>query len=116
MSEELVFEDMGGSGRAEVIRLRGRLDARTAPLLIERCANARDAGRNLVLNLRDVQLLSSSGAGSLLTLTEEFREHGGCLSVAEASPTARVAIELLNVDEFLTLYDTDAEALSAQAA
>ena len=67
MSEELVFEDMGGSGRAEVIRLRGRLDARTAPLLIERCANARDAGRNLVLNLRDVQLLSSSGAGSTRT-------------------------------------------------
>ena len=116
MSEALNFEDMGTTGRIEIIRLCGRLDARTAPMLMERCAGARDAGRNLVLGMRQVSFLSSSGIGSLLALTEEFREHGGFLCLAEASPTVREAIELLNLEEFLTLFDTVDEAVKAQAA
>ena len=116
MSEALMFEEAGGNGRAEVIRVSGRLDARTTPLLMERCGGARDAGRNLVLNLRDVLFLSSSGIGALLALTEEFREHGATLSLAETSPTVREAIELLNLEEFLVLFDTEAQALGEQAA
>jgi len=116
MSEALTFEDMGGNGQTDIIRLRGRLDARTSPLLMERCAGARDAGHNLVLGMAEVSFLSSSGIGSLLALTEEFREHGGCLSLAAISPTVREAIELLNLEEFLTLYDSENDAVRAQAA
>jgi anti-anti-sigma factor len=83
---------------------------------MERCAHARDAGRNLVLNLRDVSFLSSSGIGSLLALTEEFRERGTSVALAETSPTVREAIELLNLEEFLVLFDTEAEAVREQAA
>src|SRR5438445_13576206 len=116
MTEALQFEDTGGEGRAEVIRLRGRLDARTSPLLLERCASVRDIGGNLVLNMRGVSFVSSSGIGSLLALTEEFRERGGCLSLAESSPGVRETIELLNLEEFLTVYDSEEQALKAQAA
>jgi anti-anti-sigma factor len=116
MSEALMFDDVGGNGRTEVIRVRGRLDARTSPLLIERCAAARDAGHDLVLNLHDVTFLSSSGIGSVLALTEEFREHGLSLCLAETSTTVREAIELLNLEEFLTLFDTEAEAMRERAA
>jgi hypothetical protein len=38
MSDALMFEEMDGTGRVDVIRLRGRLDARTSALLMERCA------------------------------------------------------------------------------
>ena len=116
MSESLAFDDLGTHGRAEVIRVRGRLDARTSPLLMERCAGARDAGRNLVLNLRHVTFLSSSGIGSLLALTEEFRERGTRVALAETSPTVREAIELLNLEEFLLLFDREEEAVREQAA
>jgi anti-anti-sigma factor len=116
MSESLIFEELGLHGRSEVIRVRGRLDARTSPLLMERCAAARDANRHLVLNLRDVSFLSSSGIGSLLALTEEFRERGTLVALVEASPTVREAIELLNLEEFLMLFDTEDEAIQQQAA
>jgi anti-anti-sigma factor len=116
MSEAVHFEDLGQHGRAEVIRVHGRLDARTSPLLIERCASARDAGGCLVLNMSNVSFLSSSGIGSVLALTEEFREHGGRLCIAETSTTVREAIDLLNLDEFLNLYESEADALKELAA
>ena len=115
MSEALTFDEMGGSGDVDVIRLRGRLDARTSPQLMERCAGVRDAGRRVVLNLAGVSFLSSSGIGALLALTEEFREHGSSVQLVEASPTVREAIELLNLEEFLSLFDTEAEALEDAA-
>jgi anti-anti-sigma factor len=58
-----------------------------------------------------VSFVSSSGIGSLLALTEEFQEHGGTLSLAESSPTVRESIELLNLEEFLMLFESEAEAL-----
>jgi anti-anti-sigma factor len=116
MIDPLMFEDVGGTGVADVIRLRGRLDARTSPLLMERCAESRDQGRHLVLNLSGISFLSSSGIGALLALSEEFHEHGASLSLADSSPMVRESIELLNLEEFLTLFDSEAEALRAHAA
>jgi anti-anti-sigma factor len=116
MIDALMFEELGGLGRVDVIRLRGRLDARTSPLLMERCAGTRDAGRHLVLNLSGISFLSSSGIGALLALTEEFHEHGATLSLAEASTTVRESIELMNLEEFLTLFDSEAEAVRQRAA
>jgi len=116
MSEAVRFEDLGTHGRTEVIRVKGRVDARTSPLLIERCAAARDAGHSLVLNLREVSFLSSSGIGSLLALTEEFREKGGALGLAELSPIVREAIDLLNLEEFLAVFDRADDAIRDLAA
>lgn len=116
MSEALTFEDLGTRGRTDLIRVTGRLDARTSPQLMERCVAARDGGRNLVLNLRNVSFLSSSGIGSLLVLSEEFRERGNTMSLAETSPTVREAIELLNLQAFITLHATEQDALREQAA
>ena len=116
MSEELTFEELSGGGNVDVIRVHGRLDTRMSPLLMERCIPARDGGRNLILNLRAVSFLSSSGIGSLLVLTEEFRERGITLSLAETSPTVQEAIELMNLQTFLVLCGTEDEAVREQAA
>jgi anti-anti-sigma factor len=116
MSDHVSFEISESGEGIDCLRVIGRLDARTSPQLIEQCAPVRDRGRHLVLNLGGVTFLSSSGIGSLLALTEEFRERGASLRLAEPSPTVREAIELLNLQEFLTLYETEAEAVKEQAA
>jgi anti-anti-sigma factor len=116
MSEQVSFEVAAGPGGLDVLRVSGRLDARTSPQLIEQCVPVRDRGKHLILNLKGVTFLSSSGIGSLLALTEEFRERGASLRLAEPSATVREAVELLNLQEFLALYDTEADAAREQAA
>ncbi len=116
MSEHVSFEVAQEPGGMDVLRVIGRLDARTSPLLIEQCVPVRERGRPLILNLEGVTFLSSSGIGSLLALTEEFRERGASLRLAAPSQTVREAVELLNLQEFLALYDSEADAAREHAA
>jgi len=116
MNDLVTFETLEAGPGVDVVRVRGRLDARTSPRLIERCATSRERGRNLVLNLSGVTFLSSSGIGALLALTEEFRESGFQLRLAETSPTVRDSVVLLNLQEFLALFETETEAVKEQAA
>jgi len=102
--------------RATILRVAGRLDARSAPRLLTRCGEARQPGTPLVLNLADVTFVSSSGVGTLLAIAEEARLAGSGLRLAAPSAAVRSAIELLNLDQFLTIDDTEQRALDALEA
>ena len=111
-----LIEDGGLHGRAQVLRVRGRLDGETAQQLMERCAQVQANGQNLVLNLNGVSFLGSSGVGALLALVEQFQEQAGELHFAELSVEARAVIDLLDLTPYLTLHDGEDEAISAIAA
>ncbi len=103
-------------GRAVVMRARGRLDARTSPLLLQRAEQARPAGGHLVLNLAEVSFLSSAGVGALMVLAEKARQDGGSLRLAPVSAAARSVLGVLNLDRFLTIDGSEDEAISALEA
>jgi anti-anti-sigma factor len=103
-------------GRITVLRVAGRLDARTTPLLLTRCAEVRKPGVQVVLNLAEVPFVSSSGVGSLLAIAEEARLVGGGLRISPPSTAVRSAIRLLNLDQFLTIDETEQQALDALEA
>ena len=116
MAEPLEIVDAGGSGAAVILRVAGRLDAKSAPALLQRCAAARAGRRHLVLNLSGVTFIASSGIGALLGLAEEFRQgryrvRFVCLSSAVSS-----VIGLLNLDQFLAIDAGEEEALDELAA
>jgi anti-sigma B factor antagonist len=115
MSDTLEIE-VAGNDQTTILRVRGRVDARTSTILVGRCDAVRESGRNLVLNLSGVSFLSSSGIGALLALTEEFREAGRHVLVVQPDATVRDAIELLNLHEFIDIRDSEDEALGEQAA
>ena len=105
-----------GRGSAVVVRVEGRLDAKSAPRLLEHCLAARHAGGHLVLNLSQVTFLSSSGVGVLLVLAEKVREGGGSLRIASPSAAVRAPLELLNLHRFLAIAGNEDDALSSLGA
>jgi anti-sigma B factor antagonist len=99
---------------AAVLRLSGRLDAKSAQAMVARCSDLREGGvTRVVLNLADVSFVASSGIGSLLALTEQFQDAGGCLRLVQISAAVRSVVELLNLGEFLRIDDTEQAGLAA---
>jgi anti-sigma B factor antagonist len=96
-----------------VLRVEGQLDTTSAPVLIKRCQEIGAARTNLVLNLSQVTFIASSGVGALLSVLEEFKESGLSLRLASLSPAVQSVIELLNLDQFIAIDPTEAQALLA---
>ena len=103
-------------GQTVLLRVRGRLDARSAPHLLEVASRIRGRSLNLVLDLSGVTFMASSGLGSLLSLAEEFRQSDCRVRLAAPSPAVDSVIHLLNLHQFLTIDATEEEAFHALGA
>jgi anti-sigma B factor antagonist len=116
MSSDFAIEAIITTPGTVVLRVTGRLDARSAPVLTARCVEVRNQDRHLVLNLSGVSFIASSGIGALLALVEEFRQSKSRVRLAAVSPAVESVVRLLNLDQFLTIDTTEGEATSALEA
>ena len=116
MNPEFTIETVATTPGTVVLRVTGRLDARSAPVLTARCVEVRNQGRHLVLTMAGVSFIASSGIGALLALVEEFRQSESRLRLAAISPAVESVVRLLNLDQFLTIDATEAEATTALEA
>jgi anti-sigma B factor antagonist len=103
MSNSFVVIDGPTRGNAAVVLVQGRVDAKTAPQMVEQCLAARPARGHLVLDLSGVTFLSSSGVGALMVIAEKVKVDGGTLRIASPSPFVRTPLELLNLNRFLSI-------------
>ena len=101
MNETLRISKEVRPGRVTILRVEGRLDARSADVLEERAKDVAAEGRNLLVNMKGVTFIGSSGVGLMLTLTEEFREQAGSIRFVELSPAVRAVVELLQMMELI---------------
>lgn len=99
-----------------IVRVAGRLDARSVPALLAQCADVRASGRNLIINLSRVEFIASSGVGTLLSVTEEFKKAGRTVRFASPSTPVLTVIQLLNLEPFLPIDSTEEEAERALPA
>jgi|1186.fasta_scaffold859446_1 anti-sigma B factor antagonist len=87
---------------------RGELDLATAPELEEKVLGAvRDAARTVVLDLRELTFMDSTGVRTIVSAHQAAEESGCELLVvrpARESPVSRV-IEISGIDEALGLVD-----------
>ncbi len=105
---------VGTSGEIALVRVTGRLEAKCAAELMERCRTVFTQGHKyLVLNLANVDFIASSGIGTILALREEVLEGDGAVRLAEPSPAVQAVIKLLNLAQFLSIDASEAEALDA---
>ena len=107
---QITSEDAGAN--VTVLRLCGRLDSRGASVLTARCAEVRGQRRHLVLNMRGVSFIASSGVGALLALVEECRQTRTRVRLAEVPPSVDSVIRLLNLDQFLSIDATEGDSRS----
>jgi anti-sigma B factor antagonist len=94
-----------------ILRVSGRLDAKNAQQLMNACHEARAGGGRVIVNLADVTFVASSGIGTLLALTEEFREAGGTIHLVSLSDAVTSVVELLNLRQFLNIGVSEQGAL-----
>lgn len=107
MSNPFVIEEDRQNSTVPILRLRGRLEAAAAQDLLQKASGLREAGASvLLLDLSEVEFLASSGLGTLLLLTEEFRDSGGKLFLADLPQAVREVVDLLNLDQFLQIEPT----------
>jgi anti-anti-sigma factor len=112
MVQALEISEVEHRGRTAVLRLKGRLDIKTSPILLQRVSEIQANGQNLVLNLAEVSFMGSSGIGALLVLVEQFQEQAGVVRLASPSPAVEAVIKLLNLDRFLAIDPSEDKALS----
>jgi anti-anti-sigma factor len=111
MDEHLQVVVDGERPRAVVVRVRGRVDGRTAQSVLEQCLEAHVPGKGLVLNLEGVTFLSSAGVGVLMVLADRLGNQGG-LRLAPVSKPVNTVLGLLNLDQFLTIDSSEDDAVA----
>src|SRR5688500_18565136 len=89
----------GREGEDHHVSLAGELDLASVELVAEqvRQATAGDASR-VVLDLRGLEFIDSTGIQLLLTLDSESRENGGRLRVTRSSKPVERVLRLTGVD------------------
>ena len=105
-------------GDANVVTLRGEIDAFTAPSLrddLRQLVEERGA-RLVVVDLEAVTFLDSSALGALVGVFRRLRERDGQLRIVEPRAAASRIFELTGLDAVLDLYADREAALSAASA
>ena len=102
-------------GKTVLLRVGGRLDAKTAPTLLERVMPLAGMGRNLVMNLAGVTFMGSSGVGVLLAIAQAYQDHKGSLRLVAPSAAVSSVVKLLNLEPFLKIDASEEAALEALA-
>jgi anti-anti-sigma factor len=93
------------------IELSGRIDAGAAPHVNKAVRAAMAEGsRQMIVDLRDVTFLSSSGLRTLLLLARELRRDGGDLVLCALQPQVAEVFHLTGFDQIFHLHHTREEA------
>jgi anti-anti-sigma factor len=94
-----------------IVPLAGRIDAATAPLVNRAVREVMAQGaRQIIVELRDVTFLSSSGLRTLLLLARELRREGGDLILCSLQPQVAEVFHLTGFDQIFQLHHTREEA------
>lgn len=94
-----------------VVPLSGRIDASSAHSVNKLVREAMAEGaRQIIVELRDVTFLSSSGLRALLLLARELRREGGDLVLCALQPQVAEVFHLTGFDQIFQLHHTREEA------
>jgi anti-sigma B factor antagonist/stage II sporulation protein AA (anti-sigma F factor antagonist) len=99
---------------ALVISLKGRLDAVTSPVLEKDLTDLMAGGeRFLVLDLGDLDYISSAGLRSILLVVKRLKEKQGKLLLASLKSVVREAFEISGFSTIIPIFESVDSALSS---
>jgi len=99
---------------ALVISLKGRLDAVTTPVLEKDLTELMAGGeRFLVLDLGDLDYISSAGLRTLLVVTKRLREKQGRLLLASLKSVVREVFEISGFSSIIPIFESVDAAISS---
>lgn len=102
--------------RCDLVRVSGQVDSATAPELQDKLLEVIEAGtRYMVVNLKEVDFMSSAGLTALLRARIRLRKRlpPGEIAISEMSPRLKETFELVGMHYIFHFYDSDAEAVGS---
>ncbi|HPT17115.1 MAG TPA: STAS domain-containing protein [Kiritimatiellia bacterium] len=95
-----------------IVAAGGRLDAGGAPEFETRCkALLQEGAKRLLLDLAQVDYVSSAGLRSLLVLAKAVKSAGGAMALCSLAPAVRDVMTISGFDNILPLAADRAAAL-----
>jgi len=112
---ELSLATRSEDGRT-VLEVGGEIDVYTAPKLREQFAELVDDGKlDIVVDLKKVAFLDSTGLGVLVGALKRVRTHDGSLRLVCTQERVLKIFRITGLDKVFPLHDSVADALSADA-
>ncbi|MEW6401653.1 MAG: STAS domain-containing protein [Chloroflexota bacterium] len=109
-----LFIDTDMTGELPVVKVKGRVDSETAPELDEALGRLLESGSNrLVLNLQDVEYLSSAGLRAIVKAYQTAQKSGGDVRLAAVSEPIEVILRTVGMMQMLKMYPSDQEAVAS---
>ena len=106
--------DVNVDGKAYVLRLSGRWDAFSASVFEQRCTGLLEEGmRNVIIDMRQVDYLSSFGLRAMLNLGKTLEPLGGNLFVAELQPQVAKVFRGSGFDRLFSDFPSTESAIKA---
>lgn len=100
--------------RVTLVEVSGRIDSSNATKLGESLNEQIDAGRTqLVLDLSNVEYISSAGLREAVSAAKKVRAAGGDLRLASLSPKVKDVLELAGLIELFQTFGTQVEAVGS---
>jgi anti-anti-sigma factor len=102
--------------RCELVTVSGRIDSSTAPDLETTLLGLIKAGqKNIVVNLKDTDFISSAGLKALLSALMKVRKMrpSGDVVVSEIKPALRETFDLVGFDRLFSFYEEDLHAVGS---
>ena len=99
--------------RTAIVRLEGRLVLGYLRDVEVRIVAVIEEGiENLIINLRDVTHIGSSGLGLMLSFRNRLEASKGKLILAQVSPACRESLALTRMNEIFLMADSESAALA----
>ncbi|GGG19075.1 anti-sigma F factor antagonist [Paenibacillus aceti] len=97
-----------------IVRLSGELDHHTADLVRMRMDEeiGREGCRNLLLSLKSLQFMDSSGLGVILGRYKLIKQKGGKMVVSDVNPPVFRLLEMSGLFKIMSIYENESSALS----
>ncbi len=97
-----------------LVRVEGRLDAASAPLLEKKLVEQVEGGKTkLLLDFAKVNYLSSAGMRLLLSTTKKLKGVSGGLHLCSVSEEVMEIIKMAGFERIILIFPTEQEALQA---
>ncbi|WP_040157657.1 STAS domain-containing protein [Mobilicoccus massiliensis] len=99
-------------GRFTVVEATGDIDLISAPVLRASLDTLfRDARSRLVMDLRGVPFLDSTGLGVLVGAQRAVRHHGGDVRIVCSDPRVLRVFSITGLDQVFSIYDSPEQAV-----
>jgi anti-sigma B factor antagonist/stage II sporulation protein AA (anti-sigma F factor antagonist) len=96
-----------------IVRLDGRLDASTTPVVEKKLAKVLEASKKMAIDFTNVDYLSSAGMRLLLSMTKKMHAKEGQICFFGMSEDVLEIIRMAGFERILKIFNTKSEALKS---